>query len=129
MRQKWIGTFIGTTHINANLNGQADTFTFVADATAIDYCDCTNKNFLLSLRNTREVSIPRWSRGSEVWDPIHRDSVFNSYSSSGVGIVSGDGKYATLTYTTSHAYINWQLLTDSLATDSFVFYTFEGVKQ
>jgi hypothetical protein len=129
MRAKWIGTYIGTTHTNASLTGVADTFTFVKDATQIDYNYCSNKQFRLSIRNTREASIPGWSRGTIVWDPIHMDSVYDTYGSTGVAIVSEDGKNATLTYTTTHSYYNLHTWADSLATDSSVMYTFTGVKQ
>lgn len=108
MRQKWIGTFVGTTHIGANVNGQPDTFTFVPDPDRIDYDHCSNKNFDLSIRNTREASIP----GGFLWGTPF-----------GVGIVSGDGKYASLSYTwiTSHSG-----LFDPYDT---TFYTFTGTKQ
>jgi hypothetical protein len=129
MRHKWIGTFTGTTHMNANLTGVPDTFIFVTDSTRIDYDHCSNKNFDLSIRNTREASIPGWSTARVLWNPIHGDSVLSFYNSSGVGIVSEDGKYATLTYTTTHAYYTSSLSLDSMPADSSVFYTFTGVKQ
>jgi hypothetical protein len=98
MRQKWIGTFIGTTRINANTAGYADTFIFVADSIRIDYDHCVNKNFDLSIRNTREAS-------------------FND--GTGIGVVSEDGKDATLTYTNTFFILN---------SDSSL-YTFTGTKQ